>query len=85
MSIPILLPLKPMTINDRLTTLFLEKGNLDVLDDAFVLVDKSDIHTHIPVRGVACLMLGSGIRVSLSVVVLASPFGDGQSLENIYY
>ena len=28
-------PLKPIPIKDRLSTLFLEKGNLDVLDGAF--------------------------------------------------
>lgn len=72
MSNPILPPLKPIPIKDRLSTLFLEKGNLDVLDGAFVLVDKKGVRTHIPVGGVACLMLEPGIRVSHAAVVLAS-------------
>ena len=68
-------PLKPIPIKDRLSTLFLEKGNLDVLDGAFVLVDKNGVRTHIPVGGVACLMLEPGTRVSHAAVVLASRVG----------
>ncbi|MBL0700640.1 MAG: hypothetical protein JJV92_07155 [Desulfosarcina sp.] len=54
MSSPILPNLKPIPIKDRISTLFLEKGNPDVLDGAFVLVDKNGIRTHIPVGGMAC-------------------------------
>jgi len=75
MSGPILPPLKPIPIKDRLSILFLEKGNLDVLDGAFVLVDKNGVRTHIPVGGVACLMLEPGTRVSHAAVVLASRVG----------
>lgn len=72
---PILSPLKPIPIKDRLSILFLEKGNLDVLDGAFVLVDKNGVRTHIPVGGMACLMLEPGTRVSHAAVVLASRVG----------
>ena len=34
-------PLKPIAIKERLSILFIEKGHLDVLDGAFVVVDKS--------------------------------------------
>lgn len=68
-------PLKPIPIKDRISVLFVEKGNLDVLDGAFVLVDKTGVRTHIPVGGVACLMLEPGIRVSHSAVSLASRVG----------
>ena len=68
-------PLKPIPVKDRLSILFLEKGNLDVLDGAFVLVDKNGVRTHIPVGGVACLMLEPGTRVSHAAVVLASRVG----------
>ncbi|MFH0789686.1 MAG: subtype I-E CRISPR-associated endonuclease Cas1, partial [Pseudomonadota bacterium] len=54
---------------------FLEKGNLDVLDGAFVLVDKNGVRTHIPVGGVACLMLEPGTRTSHAAVALASRVG----------
>lgn len=75
MSEPILPPLKPIPIKDRISIIFLEKGKLDVLDGAFVLVDKNGIRTHIPVGGVACLMLEPGTRVSHAAVVLASRVG----------
>ena len=75
MSNPVLPPLKPIPIKNRISTLFLEKGNLDVLDGAFVLVDKNGVRTHIPVGGVACLMLEPGTRVSHAAVVLASRVG----------
>jgi CRISPR-associated protein Cas1 len=64
MTEPILPPLKPIPIKDRVSVIFLEKGNLDVLDGAFVVVDKKGVCTHIPVGGVACLMLETGTRVS---------------------
>lgn len=75
MTDPILPPLKPIAMKERLSMLFLEKGQLDVLDGAFVLVDKGGVRTHIPVGSVACLMLEPGIRVSHAAVVLASRVG----------
>jgi CRISPR-associated protein Cas1 len=75
MTEPILPPLKPIPIKDRISVVFVEKGNLDVLDGAFVLVDKNGVRTHIPVGGVACLMLEPGIRVSHAAVSLASRVG----------
>jgi CRISPR-associated protein Cas1 len=54
---------------------FLEKGNLDVLDGSFVLVDATGVRTHIPVGGVACIMLEPGIRVSHAAVTLAARAG----------
>ncbi len=75
MTEPILSPLKPIPIKDRVSVLFVEKGNLDVLDGAFVVVDKDGVRTHIPVGGVACLMLEPGTRVSHAAVTLASRVG----------
>lgn len=75
MSEPILPPLKPIPIKDRVSVLFVERGQLDVLDGAFVLVDKNGVRTHIPVGGVACLMLEPGIRVTHAAVTLASRVG----------
>jgi CRISPR-associated protein Cas1 len=72
---PILPPLKPIPIKDRISVIFVEKGNLDVLDGAFVVVDKTGVRTHIPVGGVACLMLEPGSRVSHAAVTLASRVG----------
>lgn len=68
-------PLKPIPIKDRMSILFIEKGNLDVLDGAFVVVDKTGVRTHIPVGGVACLMLEIGTRISHAAVNLAARVG----------
>ena len=68
-------PLKPIPIKDRVSVVFIEKGQVDVLDGAFVVVDKNGVRTHVPVGGVACLMLEPGTRVSHAAVVLAARVG----------
>lgn len=72
---PILPPLRPIPVKDRISVLYVEKGQLDVLDGAFVVVDKNGVRTHLPVGGVACLMLEPGTRVSHAAVVLAARVG----------
>ena len=67
--------LRPLPIKERLSLIFLEKGELDVIDGAFVLVDVNGVRTQIPVGGVACLMLEPGTRVSHAAVVLAARVG----------
>jgi CRISPR-associated protein Cas1 len=62
-------------LKERRSILFVEKGQLDVRDGAFVLVDKNGVRTHIPVGGVACLMLEPGIRVSHAAAALAARVG----------
>lgn len=68
-------PPRPIPIKDRASILFVEKGLLDVLDGAFVIVDRNGVRTHIPVGGLACLMLEPGARVSHAAVTLASRVG----------
>ncbi len=68
-------PLKPIAIKERISLVFLEKGELDVLDGAFVLLDKNGVRTQIPIGGVACLMLEPGTRISHAAVVLAARVG----------
>ena len=75
MSAPLLPPLKPIPMKERLSVLFIEKGHLDVLDGAFVVVDKTGVRTHIPIGGVACLMLEPGTRVSHAAATLAARAG----------
>ncbi|MFA5892181.1 MAG: type I-E CRISPR-associated endonuclease Cas1e [Actinomycetota bacterium] len=67
--------LRPIPINDRASLLFVERGQLDVLDGAFVLVDAAGVRMQIPVGGLACLMLEPGTRVSHAAVALASNVG----------
>lgn len=75
MTAPILPPLKPIPIKNRISVFYVEKGNLDVLDGAFVIVDKNGVRTQIPVGSVTCLMLEPGTRVSHASVVLAARVG----------
>ncbi len=74
-TLPGLPPPRPIPIRDRASILFLEKGRLDVLDGAFVVVDELGIRTHIPVGGVTCLMLEPGTRTSHAAVALAARAG----------
>jgi CRISPR-associated protein Cas1 len=67
--------LRPIPIKERLSMVFLEKGNIDVLDGAFVLVDVTGVRTHIPVGSVTCILLEPGTRVSHAAVVLAARSG----------
>ena len=71
----ILPPLKPIAIKERLSVLYIEYGQLDVLDGAFVVVDKNGVRTHIPIGGVVCLMLEPGTRVSHAACALAARAG----------
>lgn len=73
-------PLKPIPIKDRLSIVFVERGEIDVIDGAFVRVDCDgdrvrQVLTHIPVGGVACIMLEPGTRVSHRAAALAARVG----------
>jgi len=72
---PLLPKLSPITIKERISMVFVEKGNLDVLDGAFVVVDVNGVRTHIPIGGVSCLMLEPGTRISHAAVALAARVG----------
>lgn len=72
---PLLPKLSPITIKERISLVYVEKGNLDVLDGAFVVVDVNGVRTHIPIGGVSCLMLEPGTRISHSAVALAARVG----------
>ncbi len=64
--------LKPIPVKDRYSVVYVEYGLIDVLDGAFVVVDKEGVRTHIPVGSVTCLMLEPGTRVSHAAVLLAA-------------
>jgi len=67
--------LRPIAIKERRSVLFLQYGQLDVQDGAFVLIDVEGVRMHIPVGATACLMLEPGTRVSHAAVVLAARAG----------
>lgn len=68
-------PLKPIPMKDRVSMIFLQYGQVDVIDGAFVLVDKTGVRTHIPVGSVACIMLEPGTRVTHAAIKLAATVG----------
>ncbi|AYH45842.1 type I-E CRISPR-associated endonuclease Cas1e [Azoarcus sp. DN11] len=73
-------PLKPIAIKERMSIVFVERGEIDVIDGAFVRVDCEGervrpVLTHIPVGGVACIMLEPGTRVSHRAAALAARVG----------
>lgn len=74
-GMPGLAPPRPIPMKERSSILFIEKGQLDVLDGAFVVVDKNGVRTHIPIGGLACLMLEPGARISHAAIVLAARAG----------
>jgi len=69
------IPLRPIPLKERSAIVFLEYGQLDVIDGAFVLVDQHGVRIQIPVGGLACLMLEPGTRVSHAAVVLCARVG----------
>jgi CRISPR-associated protein Cas1 len=68
-------PLKPIPMKERISVIFIEKGQVDVLDGAFVVIDEAGVRTQIPVGSIACIMLEPGTRVSHRAVALAARTG----------
>jgi len=68
-------PLKSIAMKERISMIFVEKGQIDVLDGAFVVVDEGGVRTHIPVGSIACIMLEPGTRVSHRAAALAARVG----------
>ena len=75
MALPGVVPPKPIPLKERAALVFIERARLDVKDGAFVAVNADGTRTHIPVGGVACLMLEPGARISHSAVCLAARAG----------
>jgi CRISPR-associated protein Cas1 len=68
-------PLKPIAMKERISLIFIEYGEIDVLDGSFVVIDKTGVRTHIPVGSIACIMLEPGTRVSHRATALAARVG----------
>jgi len=66
---------RPIPMKDRTSMMFISPGQLDVLDGAFVVIDKNGVRTCIPVGGIACLLLEPGTRVSHAAAGLAARVG----------
>ncbi len=68
-------PLKPIAMKERISMIFIERGEIDVLDGSFVVIDRNGVRTHIPVGSLACIMLEPGTRVSHRAAALAARVG----------
>lgn len=66
---------RPIPIKDRVSYVFLERGHIDVVDSAFVLIDKNGVRTQIPLGSVSCIMLEPGTRISHRAVAHAAYTG----------
>lgn len=75
MAIPGLPPPKPIPLKERAAILFIERAQIDVKDGAFVAIGADETRTHIPIGGLACLMLEPGARISHAAVALAARTG----------
>lgn len=70
------MPLKPIPVKERRSMIFIGRGQIDVRDGAFVVIDEvNGERMHIPVGTTACLLLEPGTRVSHAAVKLASTVG----------
>jgi CRISPR-associated protein Cas1 len=69
------IPSSPIPIKDRNSMVFLQYGNLDVKDGAFVLIDENGVRIQIPIGGIACIMLEPGTRITHDAVALAADTG----------
>lgn len=69
-------PLKPIPIKDRVSMIFIGRGQIDVRDGAFVVIDEvNGERMHIPVGSIVCILLEPGARVSHAAVKLAAAVG----------
>ena len=75
MVLPGAAPPKPIPIKERAALVFVERARLDVKDGAFVAIQADGARVHLPVGGIACLMLEPGARISHAAVSLAARTG----------
>lgn len=68
---------KPSAIpqRERASIVFVERGQLDVIDGVLVVIDAAGVRTQLPIGGIACLMLEPGTRISHAAVAMAARVG----------
>lgn len=62
-------------MKERSALVFIERSQIDVKDGAFVIINVKNKRTHIPIGGIACLMLEPGARISHAAISLAARTG----------
>ena len=74
-TLPGLPPPKPIPLKERVALVFVERAQIDLVDGAFVAIDAEGVRTHVPIGGIACLMLEPGARISHRAVAVAAQAG----------
>ena len=74
-TLPGLPPPRPIPLKERMALVFVEHARIDVKDGAFVAIDADGVRTHVPIGGIACLMLEPGARISHRAIALAAQTG----------
>lgn len=74
-SNPNLPDLGSIPIKERLSILWIERSQIDIIDGCFVSTSSEGLSTHIPLGGIACLMLEPGTRISHYAVATAARTG----------
>ena len=62
-------------MKERSTMVWLAYGQIDVQDGAVVLIDKTGVRTHVPVGGLACLLLEPGTRITHAAIATLAEVG----------
>jgi len=65
----------PIPLKERVSVVFLEKGQIDVNDNRMVITDIRGVRMFVPVGGTVCLMLEPGTRISHAAIVMAARSG----------
>lgn len=69
------IPSNPIPMKERSTMAWMGYGQIDVQDGAVVLIDKNGVRTHIPVGGLACLLLEPGARITHAAIATLAEVG----------
>lgn len=57
---------------ERISIIHIGKGRIDVVDGAFVVIDRNGIREQIPIGGISCIMLEPGSRISHAAIKLCA-------------
>jgi len=76
------IPLKPISLKKRISMIFIKYGQIDLIDGAFVIIDKTGVRKHIPVGSITCMMFELGTRISHAAIKLAAQVGTCVSHEH---
>lgn len=55
-TLPGLLPPKPIPLKERAALFVVQRAQIDLAGEAFVVIDAHGMRTHFPIGGVACQM-----------------------------